>query len=360
MSRNTSTPHTPEPPVAPTKWQGAKKLLALCLFIAMAVLLFILFENLEWQEVKESLRAYQLGTLALGMMIAFLSYLVFSCYDLLGRSYTRHSLPARQVLPVAFVCYAFNINLSSWIGGVALRYRLYSRLGLRISTITQIISLSVFTNTLGYIIVAGVIFSLRLVQLPKSWELSVTALQWIGFALLLVASAYLYACRFAQRRSWKIYNYEITLPSARLALGQVLLATTNWSLMALLIFLLLPPTASYSTVLGLLLISGMAGMIAQIPAGIGVLEAVFMTLLQHQFSTASIFAALLAYRALYFLLPLGVACLVYLLLEGKAKKWVNRQHVWAVHPDDAEGARAQTKETTNGTVVAQSCITPNS
>lgn len=298
-----------------------KRLLTLCFFIALPVLLVMLIRNLDWSEVMSSLRGYQLSTLLLGIVIALTSYLVFSSYDLIGRRYTHHQLPRRQVLPVAFVCYAFNINLSSWIGGVAMRYRLYSRLGLSVATITRIISLSVLTNTLGYIIVAGVIFALRLVQLPSSWELSGSALQLIGFALLLIATAYLTACAFSRRRTWSCFNHEIALPSLRLALAQVALSTLNWSLMALLIYLLLPPTASYSTVLGLLLISGIAGMIAQIPAGIGVLEAVFLTLLQRQFSTESIFAALLAYRAIYFLLPLGVASLIYLVLEGRAKKW---------------------------------------
>lgn len=317
----------------------------------MAALLFMLFKNLEWEEVKESLHAYRWSTLAIGLAVTALSYLVFSSYDLLGRSYTGHTIPTRHVLPIAFVCYAFNINLSSWIGGVALRYRLYSRLGLRTSTITEIISLSVLTNSLGYIIVAGIIFSLRLVQLPQNWALSATGLQWAGFAILIIAGAYLFACHFSHRRSWKIYNYNITLPSLRLALGQVLLATTNWSLMALLIFFLLPASASYSTVLGLLLISGMAGMIAQIPAGIGVLEAVFITLLQHQFSTASIFAALLAYRALYFLLPLVVACLVYLILEGKAKKWGSRLPGCGDNPHAVEGVIAQKSDSSDDRVI---------
>lgn len=320
-----STPDNKQPDApntaARTPLQLIKRLLTLGFFLALPVLLFILIRNLDWAEVMASLRAYQWSTLLPGIFIALTSYLVFSSYDLVGRRYTHHPLPRRQVLPVAFVCYAFNINLSSWIGGVAMRYRLYSRLGLSVATITRIISLSVLTNTLGYIIVAGVIFSLRLVQLPSSWELSVSALQIIGFALLLVASAYLAACAFAPRRTWLFFNHEVALPSLRLALTQVALSTLNWSLMALLIFLLLPPTASYSTVLGLLLISGIAGMIAQIPAGIGVLEAVFLTLLQGQFSTESIFAALLAYRAIYFLLPLGIASLIYLVLEGRAKKW---------------------------------------
>lgn len=105
----------------------------------------------------------------------------------------------------AMVCYAFNINLSSWIGGVALRYRLYSRWGLRTSTITEIISLSVLTNSLGYIIVAGIVFSLRLVQLPQNWILNATALQWAGFTLLSIAGTYLLACHFSRRRAcvWK-------------------------------------------------------------------------------------------------------------------------------------------------------------
>lgn len=333
------------------QWPRIKRVLTLCLFIAMATLLFMLFKNLEWEEVKESLRAYQWSTLAIGLTVTFLSYLVFSSYDLLGRSYTGHTLPTKQVLPIAFVCYAFNINLSSWIGGVALRYRLYSRLGLRTATITEIISLSVLTNSLGYIIVAGIIFSLRLVQLPQNWALSATTLQWVGFALLLIAGTYLFACHFSRRRVWKIYNYTLSLPSLRLALGQALLATVNWSLMALLIFFLLPASASYSTVLGLLLISGMAGMIAQIPAGIGVLEAVFITLLQHQFSTASIFAALLAYRAIYFLLPLVMACLLYLILEGKAKKWGNCAPACVENPSAVEGVIAQKSDSPDGRVI---------
>jgi uncharacterized membrane protein YbhN (UPF0104 family) len=314
--------------------QRIKKILTIGLFTAIPVLLFMLVKNLEWHEVAASLKAYQLGTISLGLAIALISYLVFSSYDLVGRSYTRHSLTSRQVLPVAFVCYAFNINLSSWIGGVALRYRLYSRLGLSIATITRIISLSVLTNTLGYIIVAGIIFSMRLVKLPENWELSVTALQGIGVLLLMVAAFYLWACGFSKRRSWWVFNHEIALPSLPLALAQVFLATLNWSLMAFLIFLLLPPSASYSSVLGLLLISGMAGMLVQVPAGIGVLEAVFLTLLQHQFSKASIFAALLAYRAIYFLIPLAIACLIYVILEGKAKKQSGRHSNLTESPDE--------------------------
>ncbi len=54
-------------------------------------------------------------------------------------------------------------------------------------------------------------------------------------------------------------------------------------------------------VLGVLLISSIAGVIIHIPAGIGVLEAVFVALLSGEnLSHGTIIAALLAYRVLYF------------------------------------------------------------
>jgi len=56
-----------------------------------------------------------------------------------------------------------------------------------------------------------------------------------------------------------------------------------------------------------------------------VLEAVFLALLQHQFSQGSLVAALLGYRALYFLLPLLIASVAYLILEKRAKH-LRQQH----------------------------------
>jgi len=50
-----------------------------------------------------------------------------------------------------------------------------------------------------------------------------------------------------------------------------------------------------------------------------VLEAVFVALLQHEASRGSLVAGLLAYRAIYFLLPLLITVVMYLVVEAKAK-----------------------------------------
>ena len=302
------------------KWRHLSRLLSLGLLILVPVLLFLLVKNLDWQEVKHALYAYSFGILLAGVGISLVSYLVFSSFDLLSRSYTGHGLPMRQVLPLAFVCYAFNLNLGSWVGGVALRYRLYSRLGLDIATITRILSMSLITNWLGFFVLGGVIFSLGLLDLPDSWHIGAKGLRLCGALLLLVSLAYLLACAFAPKRTWHWRGHRISLPSLRFALLQAGLGALNWMLMASVISLLLPEQAFYFSVLGILLISSIAGVITHIPAGLGVLEAVFIAMLQHQFSKGTILAAMIGYRALYFLLPLGIACVVYLMLEKQAKK----------------------------------------
>lgn len=292
----------------------------LLFIILVPALLFMLLRNVDWPEVVATLRGYSPLILLAGVGIAAISFVVFSSYDLLGKAYTGHRLPARQVLPLAFVCYIFNLNLGALIGGVAFRYRLYSRLGLSVGTVTRILSLSLVTNWLGYMLLAGSIFSLQLISFPQGWKIGTTGLQLIGFGLLAASLFYLAACRFSKRRTWKWRDHEIVLPSLRLALAQATLGAVNWSLMAALIYLLLPEDVFYPNILGILLVSSIAAVIAHIPAGLGVIEAVFIALLQHQVATSDLLAALIGYRAIYFLLPLLVACIVYFRLERWARK----------------------------------------
>jgi uncharacterized membrane protein YbhN (UPF0104 family) len=297
----------------------AKRAFTLFFFIAVPVLLFTLMKNLDWNEVMHALESYKVSTLALGFVIAAGSYLTYCGFDVLARRYTEHKLSVKQIIPVTFVCYAFNLNLSSWVGGIALRYRLYSRLGLDVPTITRILSLSLITNWLGYMLLAGFVFAGDFVDLPEGWKIGDTTLQLIGFVLLGICLSYFLACRFSKKRTWTFRKQTLVLPSLNQAMRQALLGALNWGLMALLIYVLLPEKAFYPAVLGILLISSIAGVIAHIPAGLGVLETVFITLMQHQFSKGQLLAALIGYRVIYFLIPLMLALVVYVVLEKRAK-----------------------------------------
>ncbi|QKN82665.1 lysylphosphatidylglycerol synthase domain-containing protein [Scandinavium goeteborgense] len=303
------------------RWHLAKKILTWLFFIAVAVLLVVYAQKVDWKEVWSVIRDYNRTALlsAVGLVIA--SYLLYGCYDLLGRAYCGHRLAKRQVMLVSFICYAFNLTLSTWVGGIGMRYRLYSRLGLPGSTITRIFSLSITTNWLGYILLGGVIFTIGVVDLPAHWYIRDTTLRIIGGVLLLMIAVYLWACAFAKRRHLTIKGQKLVLPSWRFALLQMLISSANWMAMGAIIWLLLGQQVNYFFVLGVLLVSSIAGVIVHIPAGIGVLEAVFIALLAGEHaSQGTIIAALLAYRVLYFFIPLALATVGYLVLESRAKK----------------------------------------
>ena len=303
------------------KWRKAKKILTWVFFIAVTVLLVLYARNVDWEEVWKVIRNYNHTALLTAMGLVIVSYLVYGCYDLLGRLYCGHKLAKRQVMLVSFICYAFNLTLSTWVGGIGMRYRLYSRLGLPSATITRIFSLSITTNWLGYVLLGGVIFSIGVVELPSHWYIEDNTLRIIGAVLLVLSAFYLWACAFAKRRHITIKGQKLVLPGWRFALMQMGVSSLNWMAMGAIIWILLGQDINYFFVLGVLLVSSIAGAIVHIPAGIGVLEAVFIALFAGEHtSQGKIIAALLAYRVLYFFIPLLLALIGYLWLESRAKK----------------------------------------
>ncbi|PRD17537.1 lysylphosphatidylglycerol synthase domain-containing protein [Pantoea coffeiphila] len=301
-------------------WKPVKKAMTWLFFIAVIVLLVIYARKVDWSEVLDTIVNYNRTAVLASVALVIVSYLTYGVYDLIGRASCGHKLEKRQVMLVSFICYAFNLTLSTWVGGVAMRYRLYSRLGLSSSTITRIFTLSIATNWLGYVLVSGIVFSADMVKIPAGWFIGSGTLRAIGIGLLLFVVIYLLLCAFSRRRRWSIRGHRLALPSLRMALVQFTVSSANWLVMGAIIWLLLMQKVDFPQVLGVLLISSIAGVIIHIPAGIGVLEAVFLALLRGEpVGHGTIIAALLAYRLLYFIAPLLLALVLYLWLESRAK-----------------------------------------
>jgi len=90
--------------------------------------------------------------------------------------------------------------------------------------------------------------------------------------------------------------------------------------MAGIIYTLLLQRVEYPAVLTALLAAAVAGVISHVPAGIGVLEAVFVALLSDQVAKEELLAVLLTYRGIYYLLPLMVAVVMYFLFEARMRR----------------------------------------
>ncbi|MDB5966935.1 MAG: hypothetical protein JWQ72_3435 [Polaromonas sp.] len=300
-------------------WPWLRRGASLVFFLAIASLLVSQARNIEWDKVLGSLENYPVTAAWGAVLLAACSFLLYSCFDLLGRHYTGHHLGTVAVMGTTFVSYVFNLNLGSLVGGIATRYRLYSRLGLETGAITRILSFSMLTNWTGYLLLAGLVFSLTPPELPEGWKIDAGQLRVIGGVLLALAAAYLAACAFMRRRRLHIRGHEVDLPSARMASLQLLMGAGNWLIMSGILYVLLQHRIDFPLVISVLLLAAVAGVITHIPANLGVLEAVFVALLAHRMPQHEVLAAIVAYRVVYYLAPLGVAVLMYVAMEARAR-----------------------------------------
>ncbi|HEY0504133.1 MAG TPA: lysylphosphatidylglycerol synthase domain-containing protein [Lysobacter sp.] len=290
-------------------------------FLAVVAWLLVRYaRSVDWTQVRAALADYGAGTLAMAMALTAGSYLLYSGYDLAARRYSHHALPTPRVMAISMVCYAFSLNVGAVVGGAGLRYRLYSHAGIGLGAISRIIAFAVSTSWLGYLLLGGALFASGRVTPPPQWGLRLGVLPWLGAAMLVAAAAYLVACRRTHGRMFHVRGHHFRLPSPSLGMVQLALGATNWAAMGLLLFVLMPPGPSYTDVLGALLLAAVAAAMAHIPAGIGVLEAVFLALLGHRVAEPQLLAALLAYRACYYLGPLLVAIAGYAWLELRGKR----------------------------------------
>lgn len=301
-------------------WPGLKRALGLAFLLLVAWLLVHFAREVEWAEVKQSVLELPRAVLLQAAALCLASHLLYSCFDLFGRHYTGHGLPVLQVMRVNFISYAFNLNFGSLVGGVAFRYRMYTRLGLGYGDITRVLSLSMLTNWLGYLVLAGGAFAVAPLALPPDWKIDSQGLRWLGIGLLALALGYLLLCLFSPRRSFSLRGHELLVPPARMAALQLLVSCANWSIMALAVWVLLQGRIEWPAVLSVLLIAAVAGVITHVPAGLGVLEAVFVALLSHRLPQHQLLGALLAYRALYYIVPLALAVLLYLVAELQGRR----------------------------------------
>ena len=98
---------------------------------------------------------------------------------------------------------------------------------------------------------------------------------------MLISLGYIVACVRSGDRVWTVRGHELYLPPWRMAVLQMAISCLNWSLMAGVIYVLLGQKIAYTDVLTVLLIGAIAGVVAHVPAGLGVFEFVFMALLSH-------------------------------------------------------------------------------
>ncbi|MBV7428694.1 MULTISPECIES: lysylphosphatidylglycerol synthase domain-containing protein [unclassified Acidovorax] len=328
MAATTTTPRHPalpplaagrQAPGAPSGWRGLTQRpwwpwltrgLAAAFFGGVAWLIFLQARLVDWPAVLRALQALPASALAVAGALALASHFTYGSFDWVGRHCSGHRLTRRATLGIAMTSYPFTLNLGSLIGGVGVRYRLYARRGVDAGTIGQVVGTSVLTNWVGYLLLAAVLPWLWQPPLLAGW--AATPWQWrLGGAVLgCLPVAYVALCAARGGRALTLRGHAFPLPRWPVALWQVAASATNWMLMGAALWAVLQGAVSYPAALATVQLGAVAGLVLRVPAGLGVLEAVGVALLAHgALGQDKVLAALLAYRALYYFLPLLLAAL---------------------------------------------------
>ena len=148
-----------------------------------------------------------------------------------------------------------------------------------------------------------------------------SSLKPLGALCLLLIAGYL-VLSATRYKTFRFFEWEFPVPSTRLALAQLLVAVVDWTAAAAVLYVLLPPgyRLSFLPVLGVFLLAQFAGILSHVPGGLGVFEAIVVVLLKPYVPAASIVGSLLAYRAIYYLLPLVVALAFFIAFEAQRQR----------------------------------------
>jgi glycosyltransferase 2 family protein len=301
-----------------------KPLMPVITIIFFGLVAWLLYESLatiEWAEVELALRKVSWKILLPAAALVGINYSILASYDFLAMKHLHiPAMPYPKVFISAFICYALTLNIGAFVGGLGFRFRIYSGWQVPKKKIPKIIFFSTLTNWLGYVLLLGIVFIIRSESLQQLLPLSGTVISTLGWISCLGVAGYLYLC--ATHRAFKYQKHKFQLPHLPVALLQLFLASIQWTLLAGIIYYLLfsmGARVEYPQVLVTLLFASIAGVITHIPAGLGVLETVFLRM-QLDVAQADLFVALISFRAVYYILPLVIALPSYFSLEVYQKK----------------------------------------
>ncbi len=275
----------------------------------------------RWRDILAHVHAIPPFKVWRAVFFTVAGYGFLTLYDALAVRFAGARAPYPRIALISFMGYAVghNVGLNTLSGG-AIRYRAYSALGLGAKQIATIIAFGTLTFFLG----AGVLLGLSLLSqagLSGSVVHVHAALATLaGIVLLAAVSAYLYlAC--SRHQPLKLGRIEIPVPRGRIAFAQIAVACADLLCAAAVLYVLLPQEAaiSFAAFAGVYLIAIAAGAISNVPGGIGVFETVLLLQLQ-SVPQDRLLGALVAYRAIYYFAPFGVA----LILLGAHELWVHR------------------------------------
>jgi phosphatidylglycerol lysyltransferase len=281
--------------------------IGLVLFLAALEVLRVELRGVSWHDLVADVIGTPPSRLGFAVVLTALNYAALTGYDLLAFAYIGKTLPRMHIALASFVAYAISNNVGlAMLSGASVRYRFYTRWGVTAEELSRIVFSYSVTFWLGLLGLGGL--SLVVSPLVSARELPAYQLLLpVAWILMLAPPAYLLAT-VLRARPLRLWRFELPLPSPAIALSQALLSAVEWTLAGAVLYALLPSSGlSFLTFLGAFLIAILLGMASHVPGGVGVFEGLMVLMLRPYLRSGQLLPALVVYRAVYYLLPLGVA-----------------------------------------------------
>jgi len=319
MSRAESDVPSSDQPLIPPRgerpgWLRPERivpLLGLAIFFVALTVLYRTLEGQRFREIWEALHALPDRRIVTAFLLTAASYVAMTFYDHLAIAYLRRSLPWGKISFASFVSYVFSNNLGlSLITSGSIRYRLYSSWGLAAEEVTRLVAFTTTTFWLGILALGGTLFLVRPPSLPAGLPLPLHSARAIGVVFVGLVMTYLVVMA-TRRTPVRLRGWELPLPTLRQAGLQIGVGVIDWIVAGSVLFALLPPETglSFWSALAVYLLAQVVALISNVPGGLGVFETMVLALAPG-LPRPALLGALLAYRAIYYLLPLAVAALL--------------------------------------------------
>ena len=285
--------------------------LGIIIFIVAIVLLSNEMKSYSYQQILDALKAIPSLKIVFALVLALSYYLILGGYDVVAFKYINVPLNFKNVVFTCFISNALGNNTGySMLFGGSIRYRLYSLYNVSMLNVTKVLFFSSATIWFGLLIIGGIIFTFYPVEFNDSRFFFHSSLP-LGVVFLTIVTLYTLFSLFKSKPIEIFNKWFIAFPNIKITLWQMLLATADWVIASCTLFILLPEgEISYITLLQIFLVAQMLGILSQVPGGMGVFETAIVMMLPQATESSYVMGALLAYRAIFYFFPLGLALLL--------------------------------------------------
>ncbi len=272
-------------------------------------------KTISYKDTLHYFKNYPSPLIVISIILTILSYVLISSYEWLGLKHLSKSIQFKKILRISFLANTFSNNIgSSALAGPFLRHRLYSGLGIGVLDAAQMVLFVNTTIILGALTLGGACFLLAPFQINVIPTLGQIPPVFIGVILLMIPIGYLGGCSIGfHPLNWN--NWQIKFPKFKIGLMQIIFSALDWMLAVSVLYILcISFKIPFIVFCGVFVFAQIAGLASQVPAGIGVFEAIMLSGLSAWVPAENIIGILLIYRLIYHLLPLSIS--VFVLFQG--------------------------------------------